>query len=65
MKRIATQQQSGRPRLDPNDDTVRVGFAVQMKLWTWFMAQAEKRQIGYSTLFRELLEKWKNEQEKI
>jgi len=66
MKRTTQpQQHTGRPKLDPNDDTVRVGFTVQMKLWSWFMEQAEKRQIGYSTLFREMVEKIKNEQEKI
>lgn len=63
--KIATTTPPGRPKLDPNDDTVRVGFTVQMKLWAWFIAHAEKRQIGYSALFREILEKTKDDQEKI
>lgn len=46
----------GRPKIVDNDDTVRVGFSVNASLWARFTALAEKRGVGYSELFREMLE---------
>ena len=46
-----------RPKLDNNDETLRVGFTVTAELWKKFKAIAKKRGIKASVLFREILEK--------
>lgn len=46
----------GRPRLNNNDETVRVGFSVTATLWLRFIAVSQSRGVGYSELFREMLE---------
>lgn len=48
---------TGRPPLSDSEDTIRVGFAITTSLWNWFAKKAEKREISYSALFRELLER--------
>ena len=46
----------GRHRLDNADETVRVGFSVTAALWLRFIRMSQSRGVGYSELFREMLE---------
>lgn len=49
----------GRPTIVDGEATIRVGFSIPEGLWTWFMKQAEKRELSYSALFRNMVEKEK------
>jgi len=52
---MANRKATGRPPLDPEAPSLRVGFTVSEALWQRVMEEAERRQVSMSEICREAL----------
>jgi hypothetical protein len=50
------RKQTGRPKLDDADPTLRVGFTITTSRWEDVVKQAERENVPYSELIRTALE---------
>lgn len=54
---MANRKATGRPPLDPEAASLRVGFTVSEALWQRVVEEAERRQVSFSEICREALVK--------